>query len=297
MNDVKNNPFDLNNDSAYQAWKDKKLQDAPSELNDLVVEVKDPRSISDVEHAEILARVKKCNMAAYVSGIDDLEGTDIPLAVGRRFGCINIDRNRGAEDDGVTAITTQEDDYHSHYIPYTTKEIHWHTDGYYNRLDLQNRALLLHFVRPAMEGGENAVMDHEMAYLLMRDENPDYIRALMREDAMQIPANVVDGEELRPDRIGPVFMQMADGKLHMRYTMRKRNVVWNEDPVVQEAVAWLEKLLKSNSEHIFRVTMQSGWGVVSNNVLHDRSGFKDDEDSSKKRLMYRARYYDRVFDS
>ncbi len=30
----------------------------------------------------------------------------------------------------------------------------------------------------------------------------------------------------------------------------------------------------------------------SNNVLHDRAGFSDDE--SHRRLLYRARYYDRI---
>ena len=80
----------------------------------------------------------------------------------------------------------------------------------------------------------------------------------------------------------------------MRYTMRKRNVVWKDDPTVKDAVSWLGNLLNEDSEHIFRATLQSGWGLVSNNVLHDRSGFEDDEDPAKKRLLYRARYYDRI---
>jgi hypothetical protein len=33
-------------------------------------------------------------------------------------------------------------------------------------------------------------------------------------------------------------------------------------------------------------------GLVSNNVLHDRSGFT--EDPARRRLLYRARYYERV---
>ncbi|MCP5430235.1 MAG: taurine catabolism dioxygenase TauD, partial [Chromatiaceae bacterium] len=37
-----------------------------------------------------------------------------------------------------------------------------------------------------------------------------------------------------------------------------------------------------------------GWGLISNNVLHDRSGFEDDPDPARKRLLYRARYYDRI---
>ena len=251
-------PFDLNDNTAYQQWREKKLRDAPASVEELIVEIDDPRTITRSEHRAMLDLVRRCNMAVYVSKIGDLEGSSITKAAAMRFGCHNIDRNRGAEDDGVTAITLQSGELHSPYIPYSNREIKWHTDGYYNRLDLQDYALILHFVRPAQEGGENAVMDHEMAYLLMRDENPDYIRALMAEDAMMIPKNVMNGVELRPDRIGPVFLETAAGNLHMRYTMRKRNIVWSSDPLVQEAVGWLENLLQSDSQYIYRATMQAG---------------------------------------
>lgn len=91
----------------------------------------------------------------------------------------------------------------------------------------------------------------------------------------------------------------------MRYTMRKRNIVWSSDPLVQEAVGWLENLLQSDSQYIYRATMQAGWGLVSNNVLHDRTAFSDVTENSADgtakdgagRLMYRARYHDRVYGS
>ena len=295
---MRKNPFDLDNDSAYQSWRDKKLGDAPATLEDLVVEIKDPRALSAAEHQGLMERCRKANMAIYTSSLGETEGTDIPRGCGLQFGLEHLDHNRGAEADAITALTVQDDALHTPYIPYSNRAIHWHTDGYYNRLDLQDHALLLHCVRPAMEGGENALMDHEMAYLLMRDANPEYVRALMQEDAMMIPKNVVDGVELRPDRTGPVFMVAADGHLHMRYTMRKRNVVWKDDPLVKEAVAWLMALLNADISagvpYIYRGTLQAGWGLISNNVLHDRSAFEDDPDPTRKRLLYRARYYDRI---
>ncbi len=287
-------PFDLSDDSAWQSWRDRKLREVPGSVEDLLVEVEDPRTISNSEHQAVLDRVRRFNMAVYVSPLGEMEGTHIPRAVGMRFGCNNINHNRGAERDSVTSLTVQDDQLHAPYIPYSNREIHWHTDGYYNRLDLQNYSLLLHCVRPAMEGGENALMDHEMAYLLMREESPDYVRALMQEDAMVIPNHVVDGRELRPERAGPVFMVTAAGNLHMRYTMRKRNIVWSGDPLVQEAVAWLEQLLTGDSDQIFRATLQPGWGLIANNVLHDRTAFEDGPDPARKRLLYRARYYDRI---
>lgn len=291
---MKKSPFNLEDNNTYWKWRDRKLQNCARNINDLVVEIDDPRQLTVSEHDAIMERCKKYNMSVYVSKLDDEEGTHIPRGIGSALGLEHLDHNRGAESDAVTALTVQDDAYHSAYIPYSNKAIHWHTDGYYNRLDLQNHALLLHCVRPAMSGGENAVIDNELVYILMREENPEFVFALMAEDAVLYPANIVDGVELRPNRQGPVWMESADGHLHMRYTMRKHNVKWKDDTTVMAAVSWLEKLLNGDSEHIFRSTLQSGWGLVSNNVLHDRSAFEDDKDPANKRLLYRARYYDRI---
>ena len=40
------------------------------------------------------------------------------------------------------------------------------------------------------------------------------------------------------------------------------------------------------------VALQPGMGLLCNNVLHDRSAFSDDP--ARPRLIYRARYYDRI---
>jgi alpha-ketoglutarate-dependent taurine dioxygenase len=152
--------------------------------------------------------------------------------------------------------------------------------------------LLLHCVAAAAKGGENALMDHEIAYTLLRDTSPDYIETLMSNDVMTIPANIVDGKEIRPDRVGPVFSVMPDGNLHMRYTARTRSIIWKEGAVTRAAVKTLGEFLHSDSPYIYRATLQSGQGLISNNVLHDRSGFKDSDDI--KRLLYRLRYYQRL---
>ncbi|MCP4410272.1 MAG: taurine catabolism dioxygenase TauD, partial [Gammaproteobacteria bacterium] len=38
-------PFDLGNDSAYSRWRDQKLEQAPTKLEELVVEIDDPRTL------------------------------------------------------------------------------------------------------------------------------------------------------------------------------------------------------------------------------------------------------------
>jgi hypothetical protein len=108
---------------------------------------------------------------------------------------------------------------------------------------------------------------------------------------MTIPAVHVDGARVRPDRTGPVFSVREDGRLHMRYTNRGRNIHWRDDPLTAEAVAYLKDVLHQQTPWHLSGRLESGWGLISNNVLHTRTGF---EDGGIPRLLYRARYYDRI---
>ena len=102
-------------------------------------------------------------------------------------------------------------------------------------------------------------------------------------------------EQLRPARSGPVFSVLEDGSLHMRYTARTRSIEWSPAPVTLAAVEALNDFLDSTSDYIYRATLQPGQGLISNNVLHDRSGF--DEDDEHIRQLYRLRYYQRIADT
>ena len=148
---------------------------------------------------------------------------------------------------------------------------------------------------PATEGGTSELLDHELAYIRLRDENPEWIRALMATDAFTIPANVEGGEAIRPDHTGPVFSVLpGSGHLHMRYSARQRNVIWKDDDRTREAAAFLLDLFKRGDEFTIRHRLAAGEGVVSNNVLHRRDGFRDGDAVEHKRLVYRARYYQRL---
>lgn len=284
-------PFDLDHDSAYAPWRERKLAQAPRTLDELIVEVRNPRHITPAEHQAVLARCQRANMALYVSRCGDDPDKQIPQALGRAFGLERLDHNPGADEDAITALTVQEDARHREFIPYSNRPIAWHTDGYYNTAEQQIHGLLLHCVHPALDGGENQLLDHEILYILLRDRNPAHLRALMAADCMSIPAHIVAGETRRPERSGPVFSVTAAGRLHMRFTQRSRNIHWRDDSATQAAVACLNELLRTASPWHFRARLESGWGLISNNVLHTRSGFRDGE---QPRLLYRARYYDRI---
>jgi len=283
-------PFNLAVDDDYKRWRDIKLKHYPEKAEQLLVEIRNPKQLTKAEKEAITERYKKTNMAIYISPSAHNPDKTSATKIAAQFGLKTLDKNMGADDDGITSLTVSSIKGRERYIPYSNKAIHWHTDGYYNKLSHQIHALNLHCVNAAKNGGENAVMDHEMAYIQLREENPDFIHALMAADAMTIPANIKDGITIRPARCGAVFSSGRNTQLHMRYTERSKSVIWKDNDITRAAVAALETILHSNSPYIYRLTLQPGWGLISNNVLHDRSSFEDDK--QQPRLIYRLRYYE-----
>jgi alpha-ketoglutarate-dependent taurine dioxygenase len=287
-------PFDLTNETAYRAWRDARLAAYPRSVDELIVPLADPRHLTAAENAALEARCARANMAIYSA--PHLPATDKSLAkeLGRQLGLVRLEGNYLADEDGLSSITPAGDEgsVRGEYIPYTHKPINWHTDGYYNALDRRILGMTLHCAQDAEAGGENALLDHEVAYIQLRDINPDYVAALMQPDAMTIPARMDEDNIARPEQSGPVFAVDPDeGFLTMRYTARTRSIVWKADAVTQAAVKALADIL-AHSEYILTARLRPGMGLVCNNVLHTRSGFSDSPDH--RRLLYRGRYYDRL---
>ena len=288
-------PFDLADEVGYQQWRAARLANYPVLAADLMVRINDAAALTKAEQAAILERCRKTNLAIYeVTGGGGADKRAI-RAFGRQFGLATLDMNLRADEDSITSLRVVEASAGTHYIPYTNRPLNWHTDGYYNRLDEQVRGIVMHCVSASASGGDNLFMDPEIAYLLLRDKNPDYVRALMQPNAMTIPANIEAGVELRPAQSGPVFSIAQDtGALHMRYTARTRSIEWKDDRNTREAVGFLLELLASDSIYIVRHRLRAGQGIICNNVLHKREAFADDANSGQERLLYRARYHERI---
>ncbi|MGP1675981.1 MAG: TauD/TfdA family dioxygenase [Burkholderiales bacterium] len=284
--------FDLADEAAYQAWRTDKLARFPKTLAELVVEVRDPRSLSAGELKALLERCERANMAIYASPTGGNPDKEIPRRLGLQLGLRNLDPNYLADDDGISPLAVAERGTRGEFIPYTNRGIKWHTDGYYNPGERTVRAVLLHCVERAETGGENDLLDHEIAYIRLRDHDPQHIRALMAGDAMTIPARIEDGRIERAAQAGPVFSVDAGGFLHMRYTARAVSIEWKNDDPTKAALAALEDILGTASPWVFRGLLEPGMGLVSNNVLHTRTPFTDSP--RHQRLIYRARYYQRV---
>ena len=283
--------FHLENANAWRRWRDRKLANAPRTASDLIVEIDDPRKLKDSERDAIVARCRRANMAVYASRAFE-DDPAIVRYLGAQLGLRTLDANLLSEADGVTRIAVTRGKASAGYIPYTDRRLLWHTDGYYNPPPLRIRSMLLHCVRPAVRGGETALLDHELAWLLLRETDPRLVEALMLPDALTIPERREGDRVARRAVTGPVFSIDADGDLHMRFTARRHNVEWKRDATVSEAAARLVNLLDRDTSHVLRLRLEPGMGLACNNVLHERSAFEDDP--AAPRLFFRARYAERI---
>jgi len=291
--------FVLGDDAAYRYWRDAKLADYPRSVEELTVDVASLGAPDADETRAVLSAIRRANMCRYrcPPHRGDAQATRAALsAFARHFGLFRYEAHRSAEADGIVALEVATQGGRAGYIPYTNRPLGWHTDGYYHYQGPGHmiRSMLLHCIRDAAEGGQNGLLDHEIAYIRLRDENPDYVAALMRPDAMSIPANEEDNGTSRVENTGPVFVVDPDtGRLAMRYTARKRNIRWRGDAATQSAARALERVL-SEEPLVFFARLTPGEGVICNNVLHDRDSFSTGEGEEPGRLVYRVRSYDWV---
>ncbi len=290
-------PFLIENETAYRRWRTRKLACFVAGRNDLAtpVTVTDPAALNAAQHAAITTRCRQHNLAFYQVACDRDRGIDKDTfkLLCRQLGLRTLITNPCADTDAISSIRMVPG---ARYIPYTGNCLKWHTDGYYNDTTGTVRAFAMHCVRPADKGGENQFFDPEILYILLRDENPDYVTALMHPETLTVPQN---SEEKNPADIRPrrstsaLTVDGMDGDLVMHYTQRNRHAIWRDDPVTARARRFIREVLDSPGEYHVRYRLDRNEGVVCNNAIHNRSGFGDSPRPSR-RLLYRARYRERV---
>ncbi len=282
----------LSDAASYREWRAAKLDYWPQSAAELSVEIDTLTDPGDDAIETILAKFRRANMAIYACRDAAVDRTAIRVFAAH-FGLQRLDHHLCANDDGVSELTMAGEGKRAGYVPYSRRSLSWHTDGYYNEPSSQVRAVVLHCAQDASTGGDNALLDPEIAYIRLRDENPAFITALEHPACMSIPANVQDGQEIRPAVTGPVFSYGPSGRiLHMRYSARKKNIRWRDDTTTSAAREYLSELLADDGGPVIRYRLGPGEGLISNNVLHNRTAYEDGP--SQNRLLYRARFFDRV---
>lgn len=288
------NPLNLDDEAAYQNWRELKLRAYENAEHKNVIDIEDDR-LKPAELDQVYKACSQYNYTIYRLQNPNLGTKQFVREMGLSLGLERLDGNLCSDEDNISSIQVKTNGRHTGYIPYTDKKLTWHTDGYYNTELKTIRAMVLHCVRPALSGGSNLMLDHEIAYIQLRDENPHYIGAFVQPDVLTIPPNIENGKEIRGAQSGPVFsLDPLSNTLHMRFSARTRNIEWKNDTQTTEAVDCMKGLLSDNNPYVITYRMQAGEGIIANNVLHNRTEFTDSEIEEQKRLLYRARYYDRV---
>ena len=322
MNSKLQSPFDLNNDEAYQDWRKGKLANANTYDKYSFINIKktpphfygvSPDCFpSEVSNSEIKALLPidqillECHHNNYcLYKLEECQNLDAQQtkrfihALANACGINQLDNNLCADEDSLTSLYNKKCKDKREYIPYTNKKLSWHTDGYYNTKDQTIFSMLLHCYNNAEDGGESAFIDHEIVYILLRDQNPRWIAALSNNEVMTIPANILNNKIIREQQTGPVFSVSPQGQLHMRYSARLRNIIWHQDTDTQDALAFLQELLdltrpSLNTDFIVKHKFKAGEGIISRNILHCRNAFQDNDTSIQQRLLFRGRFYDEL---
>jgi len=277
----------------YKFWHDEKLTRSITNIDECLVDIFNPDRLTSSEKDKVLQLCTVNNFALFqLQNIDSFTNDSI-TNISAQFGLTNSDDHLYAPKSGLSRITQSKNEEQATFIPYTSKAISWHTDGYYNPTSKRIRAFTLFCVNKAASGGSNAWIDPQIVYLLLRENNPDVARALTHSNAMTIPTHEVNGSIRRPKSTGPIFfIDKVTKKLSMRYTQRKKNILFLNSIELKQAVEYLDKLLDSDSAHHFKLLFEPGQGIICNNVIHNREQFSDDP--SRPRLLLRGRYYNQT---
>ena len=291
-------PFKLSHQSEFENWAEHKLSlYSDDRLRAMLkpLEIAADGTITANQLSELKSRIEDYNFTLFSVSNPDCFNVDSIKTISDKIGLKQLDAHLCANEDLISTITDTNHisgDQRRTYIPYSNKALSWHTDGYYNPFHQRVQAFLLYCQHAANSGGENSFIDPEIIYLLLRRESPAFIEALCEEDVMRIPENVQDQTCIRAETASSVFQVSSDySHIDMRFSQRKRHIIWRDDALTRQALEYLNELLNSDSIWRINYRLQDGEGVISNNVLHCRSAY---EDNTEPRVYIRARYYNRI---
>tara|TARA_B100000900_G_scaffold394893_1_gene392754 strand:- start:21 stop:851 length:831 start_codon:yes stop_codon:yes gene_type:complete len=267
----------------FKLWAAEKEANIPSNIDDLKVDIKDINHIESNEISKIKALVQRYNCCIYRS-IAELKSKAHLIKFAQSMGMMTYDMNN-IDHEAVCTITRNKFNDRKGYIPYTDKALNWHTDGYYDQKPIYS--WLLHCAVPALQGGENRLLDHELVirqYVLKYDD----IDLLEQDNAFTIPGNE-DADRL--DTAGYVCsINNKYKKWHMKFSMRKDNIELNNS--IKVAMIKMKNIIIDDcKKYYLTYKLSKNEGIISNNILHGRNSYEDGEDMRK---IFRIRSYERI---
>lgn len=280
-------PFDGQSHS-YLQWRNSRLQrqqhhtPTPALLSTMLDHTDDLQAL-----ARLCTEVRDFGFAVYQwrnnSENASRDVTHLHTALSLRA----FDRGVVHTDDGLSLLTDMSGTSQGKFIPYTSKAMGWHTDGYYNTMEQSLRCFTIHCINPAQTGGTLTLLDHQLVLIALFDKNPQLVELLAHPQAMMLPANRDDLGHDRPARYSPVLFVRDDGTPGAHFTTRTRHIEWRS-PETLEAAQVMKTLIDDNIAWHHPLTLQAGQGVITRNVLHRREAYTDHPDAPRR--MLRGRY-------
>lgn len=267
----------------FKQWALEKEDNIPLNINDLIVKIHDINHATLAEISNIKDIIKRFNCCIYQSRVGLNAQADL-MNFAQSIGMETYDTNN-IHNSPISLIMSLETKNTLNYIPYTNKKLNWHTDGYYDEKPIFS--WLLHCEEPAYSGGENYLLDHELAireYIIKYDN----LESLSSLDAFTIPGNM---HANRAETKGYICDNNNEyKKFHMKFSMREKNMKLNEQS--KTAIMRMKKIIKEDcKKYCLTYKLSKNEGIVSNNILHGRNSF---EDGKAMRKLYRIRSYERI---
>ena len=283
-------PFQIENETEYKEWRKKKLSLYPVKEENLFTKF-DNRDLSNVSIDSLKEIIKKYNFALYEfnTKLSDANIQEFCSKLQLKDSISNLLANENDISNITDQSEVKEKKSGVEYIPYTNKQLNWHTDGYYYPIKYSVKSFLLHCENPAANGGQNILLDHEIIYIYLRDHNPDFIEILMQNNIMGIPKNNnISGSS---SIVGPVFYTDEDGFLNMRFTSRQQNIIWQKSDMIKKIKDYIFSFIAEDNKYVINILLKENQGYIANNILHKREKYIDGEN---KRLLKRLRFSRRV---
>ena len=267
----------------FKQWALEKEDNIPLNIDDLIVKIQDINHATLAEISNIKDIIKRFNCCIYQSKVGLNAQADL-MNFAQSIGMETYDTNN-IHNSPISLIMSLETKNALNYIPYTNKKLNWHTDGYYDEKPIFS--WLLHCEEPAYSGGENYLLDHELAireYIIKYDN----LESLSSLDAFTIPGNT---HANRGETKGYICDNDNEyKKFHMKFSMREKNMKLNEQS--KTAIMRMKKIIKEDcKKYCLTYKLSKNEGIVSNNILHGRNSF---EDGKAMRKLYRIRSYERI---
>ena len=267
----------------FKQWALEKEDNIPLNIDDLIVKIHDINHATLAEISNIKDIIKRFNCCVYQSKVGLNAQADL-MNFAQSIGMETYDTNN-IHNSPISLIMSLETENALNYIPYTNKKLNWHTDGYYDEKPIFS--WLLHCEEPAYSGGENYLLDHELAireYIIKYDN----LESLSSLDAFTIPGNT---HANRGETKGYICDNDNEyKKFHMKFSMREKNMKLNEQS--KTAIMRMKKIIKEDcKKYCLTYKLSKNEGIVSNNILHGRNSF---EDGKAMRKLYRIRSYERI---